>query len=237
MSKILKKVNSIYNRILRFNYEHVSYSQCGEDIIIRHIFSMRNLKQFSYLDVGANQPFFLNNTALFYIKGCRGLNIEANSLLIKKFKSQRPSDINLNIGIGPEEGILDFYVFDDDTLSTFSTDEAKRLIDGGNKVERVEKIRILKLQQVLEEYLGGKLPDLFSIDVEGIDFEIIRSLDLSKSKPKVICAETVEYSREGTGKKRNDYIKYIVDQGYYLYADTNINSIFVEKKFWFNTSD
>jgi FkbM family methyltransferase len=234
MSKYIQKLGSLYNRIKRSKYEHVSYSQSGEDIIIRYIFLLRNMKQFSYLDLGANQPFFLNNTALFYMKGCRGVNVEANSGLIELFQKQRPADLNLNIGVGPEEGTLEFYVFEDDTLSTFSLGEVEQLKASGLKVDRIEKIKILTLDHILSEYLGGRFPDLLSIDVEGYDFEIIKSADFSSNKPKVICAETAEYSPIGAGKKREDYIQYILNQGYYLYADTNINSIFVEKDFWFN---
>ena len=105
-------------------YGNVTYSQCGEDKIIDYLFRLRDIYKPSYIDIGANDPFFLNNTAIFYKKGARGLNIEANTHLIRRFNTSRPKDINLNIGVGAAEANMEFYVFEDDTLSTFSAQEA-----------------------------------------------------------------------------------------------------------------
>src|SRR6187200_1235902 len=79
---------------------NISYSQCGEDLLVQYVFLLRGIKYPSYIDIGANDPFYLSNTALFYNKGCRGINIEANPKLIENFKLHRPEDHNLNIGIG-----------------------------------------------------------------------------------------------------------------------------------------
>ena len=82
--------NKVFNR---------SYSQCGEDLLVQYIFNLRGIQKPSYIDIGANHPYFLSNTALFYEKGSRGINIEANPQLAENFKTHRPEDINLNIGI------------------------------------------------------------------------------------------------------------------------------------------
>ena len=60
----------------------LSFSQCGEDLLIDYVFKLRGIAQPSYIDIGANDPFYLNNTAIFYLRGCRGINIEANPKLI-----------------------------------------------------------------------------------------------------------------------------------------------------------
>src|SRR5215211_2513715 len=101
----------------------ISYSQCGEDLLIQYLFNLRGIPKPSYIDIGANDPFFLSNTAIFYKKGCRGINIEANPLLIKNFKLHRPEDINLNIGVGPKDDELNFFIINHPTLSTFSKQE------------------------------------------------------------------------------------------------------------------
>src|SRR5689334_18987985 len=64
-----------------------SYSQCGEDIIIDHVFRLRGIPSPSYIDIGANHPYFINNTAMFYERGCRGINIEANPQLLSAFQT------------------------------------------------------------------------------------------------------------------------------------------------------
>ena len=234
MRDLIKKFIPKYRKQFIDHYRKMSFSQCGEDNIIDYVFTLRNILNPSYLDIGANHPYFLNNTAIFYERGCRGTNIEANSLLVDLFRHHRSKDINLNIGIGSKAGELDFYIFKDDTLSTFSKEEAEQQKKSGKSFARTEKIQIKTLNYIVSEYCKGVFPDLLSIDVEGVDFEILQSTDFSANKPKIICAETAEYSPIGAGAKRTDYIKYIENLGYYLYADTNLNSIFVEHAFWFD---
>jgi len=84
-----------------------------------YIFFLRGISKPTYIDIGANHPFYLSNTALFYEKGCRGINIEANPDLIKEFKLRRPADININVGVGEKEDAMDFFVMEDNTLSSF----------------------------------------------------------------------------------------------------------------------
>ena len=78
---------------------HRSYSQCGEDLILGFLVRSLGIERPSYIDIGAHDPTYLNNTKLLYQRGSRGINIEANPALIQRFKRQRPADINLNIGV------------------------------------------------------------------------------------------------------------------------------------------
>jgi len=211
-----------------------SYSQCGEDLIVQYIFNLRNINLPSYIDIGANDPFFISNTALFYQKGCRGINIEANPKLIDKFHIHRPNDVNLNVGVGPRNGDLDFYIMNDPTLSSFSKEESDNYIKTG-KYHLVEKklISLITINEVINKYCKGKFPDFMSLDAEGMDFEILKSIDFSNTSPKVICVEAAEYSSIGAGERRDDLISFLVEVGYYEYANTNLNAIMVKRDFWF----
>ena len=212
----------------------VSYSQCAEDLLIEYIFNLRNIPLPSYIDIGANHPFFLSNTAIFHQKGCRGINIEANPALINNFKKYRPNDTNLNIGIGFEESEMDLFVFNDSTLSTFSKDECSKFEAIGNcNVEKIIKVKISTIQKILEKYNNGIFPDFLSLDVEGMDFEILKSINYESNTPKVICVEAAEYSPIGAGARRTELIDFLVEKGYYEYANTNLNAIMVRKDFWF----
>jgi FkbM family methyltransferase len=216
--------NKVFNR---------SYSQCGEDLLVQYIFNLRGIQKPSYIDIGANHPYFLSNTALFYEKGSRGINIEANPQLAENFKTHRPGDINLNIGIDSIEGELDFYIMEDNTLSTFSKDECDFLLSNGNVLIESRKVRLTTIANVLEKHLENRFPDFMSIDVEGMDMKILQSIDFDKSFPKIICVEAAEYSPIGAGARRDELIDYLVDKGYYEYANTNLNAIMVKKEFWF----
>jgi hypothetical protein len=53
-----------------------SYSQCGEDLIVRCVFDFMKIPSPTYLDIGAHHPQHLSNTFLFYQQGAHGVNIE-----------------------------------------------------------------------------------------------------------------------------------------------------------------
>ena len=232
--KSLKKIKDRIGYVVGFSKSKRSFSQCGEDLLVNYVFSLRNIKYPTYIDIGANHPFFLSNTALFYQKGCRGVNIEANPQLISEFKLFRRKDINLNIGIGPVDDEMDFYVMDDSTLSTFSKEEANHLVATGKySVQAIKKIKLTTIDKVIDKHCHGRFPDFLSIDVEGLDYDILRSIDFNKYWPKVICVEAAEYSPVGTGARRTDIIDFLVSKGYYEYANTNLNAIMVKNEFWF----
>jgi FkbM family methyltransferase len=209
-----------------------SFSQCGEDVIVRYLFRLRGIDKPSYLDLGAHAPFYLSNTALFYLNGSRGVNIEPNPDLIASFTRERPLDINLNIGISSKEGCADFFCMEDSTLSTFSKHERDRLVAFGHSSKSTLLIKTLPIDKIVDRYCGGVFPDFLSIDVEGLELEIMESVKSMTSHPKVICVETANYSPIGAGNKRKELMRLIDTQGYFLYADTNLNSIYVRSDFW-----
>lgn len=212
-----------------------SYSQSGEDLIIQFIFESKGIKLPSYLDIGANHPFNLNNTAIFYQKGARGINVEPAKREFQMFEPHRPEDTNLNVGIGPEAGMLKYFEMENSRLNTFSEEEVKTYVEKeGLTVLRQSEVQVLTIQQVLEQYCNGVFPDFMSVDTEGLDFEIVKSIDFEANYPKVVCLETLTFSASGKGEKRYNLIEYMKSQGYWLYGDTYINSIFVKNEFYEN---
>ena len=210
-----------------------SYSQCGEDILINYIFSLRGIKNPSYLDIGANDPFFLSNTAMLYSNGSRGINVEANPTLLDKFKRLRTRDVNVNVGISDKAEELEFYIMSDNTLSTFMKAEYEAMLKQNGRLIEIKKIQLITVAELVDKYSSGVFPDLLTIDVEGMDFKILQSIDFSKTRPKVICVEAAEYSPIGAGTRRTELIEFLESKGYYEYANTNLNAIMVDRNFWF----
>jgi len=210
-----------------------SYSQCGEDLIVEYVFNLRGVSQPSYIDIGANHPFCGNNTASFYRKGCRGINIEANPQLIPAFRASRPEDVNLNVGISDKEGEMEFYIMEDNTLSTFSKVECDRLVASGKKLARTEKVKLVTVETVLTGHFNDRCPDFLTLDAEGMDFDILKSINFEKYSPKIICVEAAEYSPIGAGRRRTELIELLEAKGYYEYANTNLNAIMLKRSFWF----
>lgn len=210
-----------------------SYSQCGEDLIVKYIFDVLGIQRPSYLDIGAHHPLYLSNSALFYENGSRGINVEPDPTLIKAFLAQRPDDVNLNIGIADKKSVLDFFVINNPVLNTFSKEEAEKYHQEGDYqiVEQIE-VEVDTVASILQKHRQSKFPDFLTIDAEGIDDIVLKSIDFEQNFPIVICVETISFSNSGNGIKNEDLISFVRSRGYLLYADTYINSIFVRKDRW-----
>jgi FkbM family methyltransferase len=210
-----------------------SYSQSGEDLLVKYILDVLGIYRPSYMDIGAHHPFYLNNTALFYENGSRGINIEPDPSLFKAFVKHRKEDVNLNIGVSDRQSVLDFYVINDPVLNTFSREEAEKYQKQGDyQIVEEKKIAVDTIGSVVERYCKGKFPDFLTIDAEGVDEIVLKSADFRSNFPLVICIETISFSNYGMGKKNIELIEFVKSLGYLLYADTNINSIFVRKEKW-----
>jgi len=210
-----------------------SYSQAGEDLIIRFIFDAIGICNPRYLDIGAYHPEMLSNTALFYQNGSHGINVEANPYLLNNFFTKRPKDINLNLGVGRESNKLDFYVMSTPTLSTFSQEEVQKYVtETKHTLQEVIPIQVETINQIINQFAGGCFPELLSLDVEGLDLDILQSIDYQKNCPIVICVETISFSETGEGRKNHQISNFLTSQGYLIYADTYINTIFVKEDVW-----
>jgi len=208
-----------------------SFSQCGEDIIIRYIFDVLKIPHPTYLDIGAHHPTYLNNTFIFYDQGSKGVNIEPDPDLFDEFLHQRERDTNLNIGVGDRDEEIPFFVMSTPTLNTFSESEAKLAVSQNRvKIRNVLPIRIRPVNAILEEYFPQKPPDFVSLDVEAFDIKILRSFDFKRWRPKVFCAETITYSEKNDGVKVEEIEVIMKAKGYIAYADTHINTIFIDRE-------
>jgi FkbM family methyltransferase len=231
--KLKKKLFKLLEDSPNIPFRKISYSQSGEDLIVHHIFSSLKIDHPSYIDVGAHHPFYLNNTALFYEAGSTGINIEPDPVLFQEFITHRQKDINLNIGVSDFDEEKDFYILSTPTLSTFSREDALKYKNEGDYfIKEVRKVKVVNFNKILTNYCNNVFPEFLTIDAEGVDDLILNSIDFNISYPIVICIETISFSNSGNGVKNLNIINFLISKGYYYYADTNINSIFVRKDKW-----
>lgn len=239
MAKFLQPLENIVRVPYRFFFPKkknqpipASYSQAGEDAIISFLVETIKLKKFKYLDIGTNKPDYGNNTYLFYLQGKRGVCIEPDPYMCKNIQKIRPDDICLNIAVGLDDSpSIDFYLFDEPSLSTLSKEEASiRESYGHHKIQEVLKIPLLKLHTIFEKYFDNQPPHFVSLDVEGVDLAILQSIDFDKYRPFIFCVETCQYSENHIKPKVNDLIDFMLTKNYFIYADTYINTIFVAKE-------
>lgn len=211
----------------------VSYSQCGEDMIARFVFDALKIANPTYMDIGAHHPTYLNNTYAFYEAGSSGVNIEPDPDLFARFPRERARDTNLNIGIGDAAGELTFHVMSARTLNTFSAEEARAATEKGRvTIERTLLLPVRPVNEVLDEHFAQNSPDFLSLDVEGLDLAILKAWDFSRWRPKLACLETIVYAGGRGGGQRHDITAHLQDCGYFAYAHTHVNTLFVDRAVW-----
>ncbi len=207
-----------------------SYAQAGEDRILHYLFATMGIERPTYLDIGANEPVRGSNTFFFYQRGSRGVLVEPEPVLFQKLKRTRPRDTVLNVGLGfSEEAAADFFVFPpaQSGWNTFSYEDAQARRVAGHPYQTVS-MPLKRVNTILEETLSTA-PDFISIDVEGLDMDILRSLDFDRFAPTALVVETLRFGESPMAVKQPEIISYVCSKGYEVYGDTYINTIFRKK--------
>lgn len=211
--------NSITKRqLLKQNYAYSSFAQVGEDMILDRYFGEK--KSGFYVDIGANHPYIYSNTYKFYLKGWRGINVDANPGTKRLFDSLRPKDINIQTGVSLIPGELDFYMFENNVFNTFDKQTAEgHCKEFSISVKEITKVQTMALTEILNTHLPlSQKIDFMSIDVEGLDMEVLRSNDWQKYKPEVLVVECVYADYEDI--QNMETVIYLKQLGYSFFAKT-----------------
>jgi hypothetical protein len=142
------------------------------------------------------------------------------------FNKDRTRDINVEIGIGPDECLLDYYVFNEPALNGFSKELSDERHDPNStyQIKEVIKVNVLPLSVALERYLPkGQKIDFMSVDVEGLDFEVLKSNDWTRHRPVFVLAEIMGSSLHEI--EQTNIGRLMTDAGYAVYAKC-VNTVF-----------
>ncbi len=220
LKNLLRRLRAIFFDVYAAKY----YSQEGEDIVLQRLFAGK--ARGFYVDVGAHHPRRFSNTYLFYRRGWRGINIEPNPEIVEVFRRERKRDINLQVGIAGRESVLTYYLFNDPALNTFDGAlAAQREEATAYRVVETRKIPVQRLDAILKKHLpqGGEI-DFLSIDVEGLDMEVLQSNDWEAFRPTCVLVESLETSLEQA--MQGDIYRFMKGRNYELYAKTYNTLIF-----------
>ncbi|WP_338333039.1 FkbM family methyltransferase [Acetobacter sp. LMG 32666] len=207
-----------------------TYSQDGEDIIISSLLraqllrEKRSMSDVFYIEIGANHPIYASNTYLLYKKyAAHGLLIEADPNLIADLKRVRPRDTVVQCAISnlhaPE---LVFHVAQASELSSLNPDHIHSFGNffGHGGISQNVRVPNIHINTLLENVNNV---DFLSIDCEGLDYDIISSIDFERFKPFIIQCEPSEHFMKGNTQK---LISFMESHSYKLQARTDINLIF-----------
>ena len=191
------------------------YSQSKEDIFILNKFK----KSGFYVDVGCNHPLRINNCHLLYQNKWRGINIDLDKLSIELFNFVRGEDINVNMAVSLKKGKIKYYF---NKFVGLSNSLLKK-----EYLPYSDMINSDRLDRIIDrtKYKNKRI-DFLSIDVEGMDIDVLRSLDFKRYNPRSICIEI--WSTKKSFKKHKVY-KFLIKKKYSLVFNKNKNYIFLKK--------
>jgi FkbM family methyltransferase len=205
------------------SYAIKSYSQEGEDMVLRRIFE--GVDTGFYVDIGAHHPKRFSNTYYFYKKGWRGINIDAMPGSMNRFNRVRPRDINVEAAVAKDTRELTLYIFNDPALNSFDERLARERSNSTYHVVQEIKVATRPLSELLRTYLPGNTKIAFmSIDVEGLDFEVAHSNDWQMFRPAYVLVETYASTIEEV--QVSALHKYMVEQRYALVGKTILTTIY-----------
>lgn len=201
-TKLTYKIYLYYNLYIRHKsyLRRIQYSQWGEDQFINEFF--KDKKNGIYLDIGCFHPVMYSNTCLLHRKGWRGINIDINPTSIDLFNIIRPKDTNLCTTINETKET--FKVYYDDPFSPVNTLDKQfyeKLENKFNKDEKKLTVESKSMKEILNISKIDGCIDFINLDVEGMDYKILKNLDLKQLKPKLISIETHDVD----GSKSKDF--------------------------------
>jgi hypothetical protein len=198
------------------------FSQTGEDkLLSKYLPEMKG----QYIDIGSGQPVRGSNTYFLYKKGWSGHLIDPLRFNLRLSKIFRKRDIKIEGLVSSQTEVLKFYEFYPGEYSTTVSEVAENLIERNVKLKNVYELKSFPLNSLQISMTPFK-PTLISIDVEGLDFDVLKSNDWEKVTPRVICIEDASLVNSET-----EISKYLKSKGYIFTDSTGISSIYVHRTY------
>jgi FkbM family methyltransferase len=202
-----------------------SYSQNAEDLIIKKHFGDNTG---TVLSLGENDGKTLSNSLLLIESGWSALLVEPSKESFKKLTDLHKDNnkvVCVNVAISDQEGEFEFlesgsHITSEDhsLLSTLKPTEVLRWM-GTDTVFTPTVVEAINFNSLLKRS-PFKTFEFISIDIEGLDFEVLTQIDLNEIGCKVLCIES-------NSKDDYKYIDYCLKYGMRLFHKNHENLIFV----------
>ena len=198
----------------KFN-EHLG--EFGEDIFISRFF--KNKLTGNYVDIGCYHPIKSSLTYNLFKKGWSGINIDLSKVSIDLFKLSRPKDINIQAAITDFDG--ETFYYENGAINQQNS------LKENSELKKIP-IKAIKLSTILKQNNLTKI-DFLNIDVEGFDFKVLSTLDLSEIKPTMICIEENNYNTQKILETNTH--KYLQNNGYFLASKIGVSLIYIDQTY------
>ena len=241
IKRFLKEIQMLYFGISYLR----TFGQLGEDAVIRNHIEWLGLnieEKGAYLDIGCHHPWIGSNTFKFYKNVQCGYVVDVGNEKQRLWKRFRPNDYFINTAVVPNNYSKEFVIFNLGSKYGKPTDhiEGQGIVsnDSSNfkinaKATKAKDICSIVLSNPKWEEAKWRILD---IDVEGLDYEILTSLDLKQLKPDIVAIESfpplkLDYQLKIDYYLRDDLIvKHLKTLGYSLQSICGPTLIFIRIK-------
>lgn len=210
------------------------YSQCGEDKFLNDNY-FHNKKNGKYIELGALDGILYSNTKFFQESlGWSGVLIEPHPLAFNYLTKNRPNNYLFNDLISCETEELKFRFFYNryaavSGIETTLPEEHYKIyfnnIVNMYEPQFIANMKPISLTDVIKRTQINHF-DLLSLDVEGHEYEVLKSWDFS-IPIDIILMETLETTPEKNELCRN----LLYDNGYKLDTVFKQNEIFIHNTY------
>jgi FkbM family methyltransferase len=172
----------------------LSFAQNREDVRLRRAFPHDDG---FFVDVGAADPVEHSVTKALSLRGWTGINVEPQRFYFDRIAKDRPTEINLNIGLSDRPGQMTF--FESPSHRGFSTlDPAVAATWAEKGIEsRTVTVAVTTLADVCAKHAKRPI-DFLKIDVEGHEAAVLRGADFRRFRPKAVVVEATEQNSTST---------------------------------------
>lgn len=210
---------------IRSKWKGFPFSQYAEDAVINC--SLMPKKKGFFVDVGAYHPWQGSNSYRFYLTGWDGITIEPNPDAARAFQCVRPRGKHLVMGVSSRPERLTYYSFDDDKLNSFDKSQAERT---GAQIISEQVIDCLPLRDIIAQHAPGQHIDLLSVDCEGLDLDVLESLDWEKTRPSVVVVEDFDQFCTAQTGGSSSIRNFLQAQGYAIFAQTAFSFHYIDTR-------
>jgi len=170
----------------------VSYSQFGEDLLVRTHFAEGFDNSIGrFIDVGAFHPFKYSNTMLLSQLAWRGINIDCDPVKIARFEKLRPRDANVCAAVSDVPRDMIWLEYPYEVTNRIADSEEKNLLSlAGEEPLKTTPIRTTTLTHIIEHSVFRRQHfHYLNVDCEGQDLCVLKGLDFSRYSPDLITVE------------------------------------------------
>tara|TARA_A100001015_G_C14975549_1_gene707091 strand:+ start:987 stop:1790 length:804 start_codon:yes stop_codon:yes gene_type:complete len=205
--KLLEIINTENNK--NIDDLLLSESQLGQDLYVLN--ELKYKKNGYFVEFGAGNGKHLSNTYLLEKKyNWKGILAEPAKCWHKELVKNRTCFICfdlVNIDTGLNLEFFEFY--SSSTLTKFENKDVLNNLKINNEKPKRYTVKSININDMLKKYSAPSLIDYLSIDTEGGELEILKSIDFKNYKFKII---TCEHNH----KNKNEIKKFLDNKGYTL---------------------